>query len=305
MQVLIIGLGSIAKKHISVLQKIVVDLNIQALRSGVIEETNAGNIDFINSWKYVKTPDIILICNPTSFHVNAIEKAVEFGCPLFIEKPLSHKWDEQEKIILQKVIERDIKTYIACNLRFHPVINFFKDFLITNKSKINEINIYCGSHLPAWRPGVDFRFSYSANPDMGGGVHLDLIHELDYLVYLLGPPLRTSSLLTKKSSLRISSVDSARYLLEYNDFSVSITLNYFRRDTRRFVEIVREEDTLFGDLVNCSVTDTVTGNILFQDQDFDMFDTYLAQMNYFLKNKDGKMMNDISEASRTLQIALA
>lgn len=302
MQVLIVGLGSIGKKHIAVLAKNVTGLKIQALRSKDACEEHEG-IDNIYSWDKVTPPAFILICNPTSLHSEAIEKAIDYGCPLFIEKPLFHRYEEHESLIIKKIIDRNIKTYIACNLRFHPVIKFLKTFLQEN-NKINEVNIYCGSYLPSWRPGKDFAASYSSKPELGGGVHLDLIHELDYATYIFGKPTEIHSILTNNSSLGIAAVDSAHYMLKYDGFSVSLTLNYFRRDAKRFIEIVREDDTLMCDLLNCSVINTVNNTLLFNQENFNMNDTYIDQMKYFLKFKDSGLMNDIKEAAEVLRIAL-
>ena len=115
--------------------------------------------------------------------------------------------------------------------------------------KINEVNVYCGSYLPSWRPSVDFRKVYSSNKNLGGGVHLDMIHELDYTYWLLGEPDKVTSTLRSTSSLEIDAVDYANYLWEYADFSANIVLNYYRPDTKRTLEIVTAEHIYFVDIL--------------------------------------------------------
>ena len=50
----------------------------------------------------------------------------------------------------------------------------------------SSVRLWFGSWLPDWRPAVDYRPTYSARAELGGGVLLDAIHELDMLVWLLG-----------------------------------------------------------------------------------------------------------------------
>src|SRR5690606_19349874 len=130
--------------------------------------------------------------------------------------------------------------------------------------RVNEVNVYCGSYLPDWRPGVDFRKVYSANKELGGGVHIDLIHELDYVFWLWKEPRKTRAFFSNTSSLDISAFDYANYLWTYDGFSVSIVLNYYRRDPKRTLEIVTEQATYQVDLLNNTIEKN--GEIVFSSQ---------------------------------------
>src|SRR5690606_14944767 len=127
----------------------------------------------------------IIISNPTFKHKETIVNLLPLGLPLFIEKPLFDKLDGE--FLLHAIKEKNLITYVACNLRFLDCLKFIKDFILGKR--INEVNIYCGSYLPDWRQGVNFREIYSANKDMGGGVHIDLIHEIDYANWIFGNPI--------------------------------------------------------------------------------------------------------------------
>ena len=259
MKVLIIGLGSIALKHIKALQELYPSIVIYALRrkgepskgiKGVIEIFDMDEIA-------VDTLSFILISNPTAVHYDTIQKVIRYKKPLFIEKPLFGALSKEANDLVMEVGRQGILTYVACNLRFLESIVKIKNLLIGKR--VNEVNVYCGSYLPDWRPNVDFRKVYSANKEMGGGVHIDLIHELDYVYWLFGVPIHTQSFFSNKSSLNITAYDYANYLWEYDDFSVSVVLNYYRRESKRTLEVLTEEGrilfhimiNLFFNQVNC------------------------------------------------------
>lgn len=300
MRVLIIGLGSIALKHIKALRAIDAASEIFALRSS---RTSSEMEGIKNIYSYTEIPDLkfdfAIISNPTALHAQAIETLIPFNIPLFIEKPLF------DKLVYKKIVDKaetsQIKTYVACNLRFLDCLAFTKDF-IKNK-RINEVNSYCGSYLPDWRPQMDFRKVYSANKELGGGVHIDLIHEMDYIYWLFGMPENVNSVMTNNSSLNISAYDYTNYLLEYPQFAANIVLNYYRRDSKRTFEIVTNEGTVSVDLLKNSVT--FNESVIFTSHKT-IFDTYEAQMRYFTDVilVHGNQMNSINEAFQILKLCL-
>lgn len=298
MRILIIGLGSIGKKHVAALKQLHQDCLIFALRSNHSSEPIEG-VENLYDRSKVKdlNLDFIIISSPTSFHKRDIEFCLEFNIPLFIEKPLFHQLGIEELITKSK----KINTYIGCNLRFLDCLIFTKDFIKNNINTINEVNSYSGSYLPKWRPNTDFKKSYSSNPELGGGVHLDLIHELDYIVWILGYPIEAHKVLKSNSSLEIQSVDYASYNLMYNRFVANIKLNYFRTDPKRTFEIVFDNFTLTVDLLKNCVTKN--GSLIFSSNQ-SILETYKSQMKYFIENKDSEMMNNIQEAYKVLQLAI-
>jgi predicted dehydrogenase len=304
LKVLIIGLGSIALKHIEAIKKINQGAVIYALRSGIIANDNKGVISIFNLTEVPNDIDFILISNPTSLHADSILNVIDLKKPLFIEKPVFDSIISNENVV-ELISQKNIKTYIGCNLRFHPALIFLKNYLNTNTPKINEVTIYCGSFLPNWRPLQDYTKSYSAQKKLGGGVHLDLIHELDYAIWLFGKPLIYKSNKRKVSNLLIDSFDYTHYNLTYPDFDISITLNYYRSQPKRQIEIVLENEVLICDLLNSTILND-KNQILFNDNDFSFSNTYLTQMNYFINNlkNENRFMNDIHESIEILKIAL-
>ncbi len=301
MNVLIVGLGSIAKKHINALKEINSDIIVYALRSSqnAAQYLDVKNIFSIEEAKQLSL-NFCIICSPTFNHLEDLNKVISLGTPVIIEKPLSNKLNFDT--LLEKIKKEKIKTYVACNLRFLDALNYVKTkFIDGNHNSINEVNSYCGSYLPEWRKDTDYKKSYSANEDMGGGVHLDLIHELDYLYWMFGAPVNSSKILMSKSSLNINAVDYANYNLTYDNFNANLTLNYFRKDSKRELEIVFEEYTIRVDLLKNEV---YKNNELIFSSKQQAIDTYLGQLNYFIKNLNKECFNDANEANEVLKICL-
>ncbi len=300
MNVLIIGLGSIGKKHITALREIDSGVQITALRSGYSTNEIEGVRSITNFREFDGTPDFVIICNPTSEHYVSIKQFSGKGIPLFIEKPALHSLDNLDEII---GLTANQLTYVACNLRFHPGIKWLKENL-NAFGRINEVRAYCGSYLPTWRAGVNFRDSYSSRPELGGGVHLDLIHELDYCFYLLGKPNAVERHVSNNSSLAIPAIDYANYFLQYDNFAAAITLNYFRHKTKRELEIVCENATLTLDIFNNTLYINDDLKTKFEVQ---MADTYVEQLNYFIGciKQKSKPMNSLPEAADVLKMCLS
>lgn len=304
MNILIVGLGSIARKHIEAIQFLNYNATIYALRStnNVVDEKGITNVFSLDNLDI--TFDFAIISNPTLLHFEYIQILAEKNIPLFIEKPAVHSLDNCADLI--SLIEaKNLITYVACNLRFHPCVLFINEYIKTVPIRINEVNVYCGSYLPDWRPGKDFRKIYSANENMGGGVHLDLFHELDYTTWIFGQPIKSSSIKRSVSSLAINAIDYANYCLEYNNFTANIVLNYYRKKVKRTIEIVLDNQIINVDLVNNLVSNE-NDQVLFQSSNFEMKSTYINQMEYFINciKQNEKPMNSLKESIEVLKIVL-
>ncbi len=305
MKVLVVGFGSIARKHYEAILKMEPDAEIIALRSRPMPsgKEKVYSVLSVNEAQALGPYDFAIVSNPTFKHIATISSIFELNCPLFIEKPLSDTLNHYD--VINEVMNMGIKTYVGCNLRFLDSLVYLKNILIKDLT-INEVNVYCGSFLPDWRPGVDYRSTYSVDPSKGGGVHLDLIHEIDYTYWLFGNPQSVRSFRSSGSSLDILAPDYANYLLTYEGFSVNIVLNYYRRDSKRTLELVCDQGTYLVDLLNNNIS---IGNTTLYSSDQRIKDTYLHQMEYFIKtilsgDKNQIIMNDISEAHEVLKICL-
>jgi predicted dehydrogenase len=298
-------MGSIAKKHINAIIYFIPNAMIFALRSSASLNDQYKNVHNIYNIEEIKVDlNFIIISNPTALHEVAIANCLNLKVPLFIEKPVLSNLNNA--LYLQnKIKNNNIFTYVACNMRFNPAIEYLKYNLLNKIEKINEINIYCGSFLPNWRPQSNFKNSYSSNKILGGGIDLDMIHEVDYAVWLFGYPEKHVSFKSSKSSLKIDSNDFAHYVLFYNDFVANITLNYYRLDTKREIEILTNNDTYIIDLQNANIFSQSKKSYIYNCK-YNILDTYKKQMVYFLNHmKLGKKpMSDFDEGINILKIAI-
>ena len=241
--VLISGYGSIGRRHANILSRLVKKKNITILTNQKL--SNFRTIKTLKALNEVD-PYYIVICNPTSDHLKKI-KFIEKNCKnkfVLIEKPLFSKPD---RINIKKN-----KYFVGYNLRFNPIINFLKTKI--KSKKIWSVNIFCGSYLPNWRNNIDYRKSSSAKKQLGGGVLLDLSHELDYVQWLFGKIQIEHCKSKKLSNLNIETDDFLNLVGKTRKVpSIQITLNYFIRQPTRQIFIDGKNISLQADLIKKNV----------------------------------------------------
>ncbi len=224
-------------------------------------------------------------------------KAALRGIPLFIEKPLSHNFREiKEFIAVCK--KKKVLVVVGYKMRFHPSIITIKR--LVEKDAVGRVlaaKAQYGGYLPDWHPWEDYRRMYSAQKKMGGGIIFDAIHELDYLMWILGPVKRKSvkAMGGHISALEIDSEDVAEMLLEFECGAVgNVHLNYVQRPEYRSCQIIGEKGTIFWDSLRKSV-DLYDGEKKAwenypEPKNFNSNDMFLDELRDFLKclKEDGE-----------------
>ena len=215
-KIAMIGLGSIGKRHLINIDKVLrsrnVEYSIDLIRrknSRALDESLSELISnvYIEHENIPDDYDVIFITNPTHLHYDTIKEFCYKTKNMFIEKPV---FDKTSMNISDLSLDTKGVYYVACPLRYTEVIQYIK-----NKIDLNSVysaRVICSSYLPDWRPGLDYRETYSANLDQGGGVSIDLIHEWDYMMYLFGKPKQVLNYRGKFSRLEIDSDDLSVYI---------------------------------------------------------------------------------------------
>lgn len=287
LKILFVGIGSIAKRHIRNLKSISTNRDIQ-LRIDAFRHSKGGSIPEGISAVYTDISsvpydyDIVFITNPTEKHLSTMKTFHERGKNFFIEKPIVSlsQIDEAKRF----VIDNNKLYYVACPLRYNAVIQYIRSNI--DLSDVISIRSISSSYLPEWRPGQDYRETYSAHKDMGGGVSIDLIHEWDYLTYLFGWPETMHYFIGKKSDLEIDSDDYAVYIAEYADKILELHLDYFGRKTIRSIELFTNNETIKGDIAGNSLYFLKSGRVLDFHENRDDFQK--RELEHFIDMVTGK-----------------
>ena len=288
MNALVVGCGSIGKRHITnLLESERIENIFVYTQFDQCQEYFVGNkrVVITNTLK-CKNIDFAILANETYKHIDTALYLADKGINLFIEKPLSHNL---RKIDLLKkcIVKNAVKVFIAYNLRFLGAIQFINNHLA--KKTIGDVyfaSFEAGQYLPQWRPNDDYRRSYSASSERGGGVALDLSHEIDIMRFFWQTPSSWKVEKSKVSNLEIDSEDIFEGVYQYpNGFICRIHLDYLQLDKKREFRIVGSEGTIFCDLINKHVRLSTNNNIGHIDlRDDDMFDipgTYRKELNHF------------------------
>lgn len=235
MKALIISMGSIGTRHAEVLTSM--GIEVSAITSQIIRSLECFNdLKSVNLDKF----DYFIIASPTHLHyehLSYIDTNVS-GKIILCEKPLFDKFRD---------FNPNNKIFIGYNLRFHPLILELKNML--NPSEILTIEARCGQYLPSWRQRK-YTSSYSAKKELGGGVLLDLSHEIDYLSFLCDSKLELiKSYQAKVSNLNITSDDICMILAKCNKTLINISLNYLSKTPYRQILIETNHNSYHLDLI--------------------------------------------------------
>jgi predicted dehydrogenase len=239
MRALVIGYGSIGARHVEILKEMEVDVSVLTKQEGLSERTFNSLKDALN----FNSPDYVIIANKTYEHFPSLCDLVEIGFDgtVLVEKPLLHEIYDLPKNKFKNI-------WVGYNLRFHPLIQKLRR--IIEKESAISVNVVAGQYLPHWRPAQDYRSSYSACRQEGGGVLRDLSHELDYVTWLFGPWNRITALGGHFSPLEIDSDDVFSIMMSGDNCPiVNIQINYLERVPLREILINTTNSSIKLDLI--------------------------------------------------------
>lgn len=237
--VVVIGAGSIGRRHALNLTALgakvdVMDPQEERAREVVAATAAPFDLDALGSY------DGVVIASPTIFHREQVEQAARFELPMLVEKPLAMSTSEADALADRSVM-------VGYNLRFHEPVQVLRQLTAEGRAgAIRGARFWFGSFLPDWRPHTDYRTGYSARADLGGGVLLDAIHELDLAVWWFGPDIQVQgAVVARAGPLDIDVEDTVKAVLVARDGAViDISLDYLSRTYRRGIELIGDDATL-------------------------------------------------------------
>lgn len=278
-KVLLVGYGSIGKRHARnllelgitpyILTKFPDKLNAVFLRN--INEAKGENIESC------------IISSPTARHLDDLMKCVTVSRRLkeiLIEKPLESSYLKGKKI-KNVALKYRLKISVAYNLRFIDTFAIINKFIQKQKNRIKIVEVIVGYDLREWRPSYrDVRQSHSAHRKLGGGVDLELSHEIDYILWLFGKKIKHKLMYRARiSDLTVDSPDIFKLFLDYGKFVVDMTLDYIRKPKERYIKIICDDGhNLYYDFFNSTLN--MDGKTITRGNNID--DSYKRMLRFFL-----------------------
>ena len=261
MRTVLLGAGSIGQRHLRNLQTlghaVVAVADPDRARLEAIRPLVAAGCRLVagEAEAFAADADAVVICSPTSRHVDQALAALRRGWHVFVEKPLAPTL-EGTAALVDEAARAGRAVLVGCNLRFLPSLQLVKR--LVDEGRIGRplaARAQCGYYLPFWRPDTDYREGYGAKQATGGGIILDSIHEFDYLTWLLGLPREVFAYAGKVSTLEIDTEDSADVLMRFDYGTVAnVHLDYLQRTYRRSCDVIGEDGVIAWDYIGQSVT---------------------------------------------------
>ncbi len=327
MKILIAGLGSIGRRHFR---------NLLALgeKDLVLYRTHKATLSDDELTGYpVETnlaealekhqPRAVIVANPTALHLEVAIPAAEAGCAILLEKPIAEDLSRVDELRRAAALNGN-RILVGFQFRYHPTLNKARELIKSGAlGQVLTAHVHWGEYLPNWHPWEDYRQSYAAREDLGGGVIRTLTHPLDYLRYLLGEVESLQAFQGHISPLELAGVeDIAEIGLKFSSGAIGgVHVNYFQRPPVHRLEIVGTAGTLRWDnsdgilnffrVPDAFGTWSAEPGATVQEQyhpfeGFERNQLFLAQTSHFLAVADGKARPrcSLEDGIRALEMAL-
>jgi predicted dehydrogenase len=311
--VLIAGCGSIGKRHARVLHSLgVADLRAcdptaeqrQALAAQVpTVRLYANYADGLR-----ERPDVVLICTPPAMHIPMAVEAIQAGCHVLSEKPLSDSTDGVDELTALAEASRK-KVMVALCFRYHAGLVKAKGYLNAGRiGRLVSVRALMGEHFPDVRP--DYRTLFSAKH---GGA-FDLMHDIDLAIWYAGQPVRSvHAIHGTYSDIGIEAPDVAEILMGFEDRCVaSVHLDFFQRPRRRQIELIGTGGVVtveFARWDHCTVSVYAASQGVWAIEELatDRDDMFRAEDREFLEAvaQDRPIVSTLAEARQSLEVVLA
>jgi len=314
-KVLVAGYGSIGKRHVdNFLEFKDIQLIVYTKRND-LQLLKKKGVKVSNSLAEClkENPNIGIITNETSLHIPIAIKLAKKGLDLFLEKPLSNSLKDVEKLCAI-VKKKKLITQMGCNLRFHPCIKKIKNLIDQQKiGKIISAQVQTYGYLPDHVE--DYRNSYTARKDLGGGVILTQIHEIDYMYWFFQEVENVVSIAGKFSELDVTAEDYVSSLLKFkNKIIGELHMDCFQRPNFKSCKIRGTKGEIYWDSDNNCVNIYNVNKKRWETKfdngfsnNLDIYSTYSEEIKHFLKcvKHRKETINDLEQGRATLKIALA
>lgn len=240
--VLVLGAGSAGTRHARLLAAAGATVTVTDPDDTRAEATGLATAPF--DLDRLDGFDGIVVASPSSVHLDQAAAALATGAKVLVEKPLAPSGDGLAAL----VAAAEDRVMVGYNLRLHEPVERVVELVQAGRAgTVSAVRLWFGSWLPDWRPTVDYRQTYSARADLGGGVLLDAIHELDLLVWLGGAAdfEVVGAVVDRLGPLEIDVEDTVKAVLRSDRGLVAeVSLDYLSRRYRRGMEVIGTDATI-------------------------------------------------------------
>jgi predicted dehydrogenase len=324
-KILIAGLGSVGQRHARNLRALLGgDLDLLAYRvrglpqvitermtidDSIAVEQHYGITAFATLDEALEQrPSAVIVANPTRFHLPVAARALHAAAHVFIEKPIADSLEGVDELIACAA-RRRLVAAVGYQLRFHPAIARVREWLAGGRiGRVQQVNAEWREYLPDAHPYEDYRQSYAARADLGGGVLLSFSHEFDYLAWLFGPPRTVSATGGRSGELEVDVEDRVTITMTVERdggvLPIELTLSFADRTPSRRCVIRGTAGSIVLDLRAPSVRLDARDGTTTSVETFEGFqrnDMFVAEMKNFLAAIAGA---DVVVPARTAAISL-
>ncbi len=248
LNVAIEGFGSIGHRHFENVQKLGVSRRVVVRRreaNPAFMPDEGARVVHSTAAALAEQIDAAIICNPSRLHVETARRYVEAGVAVLVEKPLGGDLGEARRLV-EMAERRGVAAGMAYCMRYHPAYALARDAIAAGRlGRVLYAKAWFETYLPDWHPWEDYRQSYAARNDLGGGAAATLDHEIDFLNACLGAPQWSLRRGFRTGALDMEADDLAALLLGYPDVALATaTLSLCRKPPSRGFEIVGERGSL-------------------------------------------------------------
>ena len=316
MKFMIAGLGSIGRRHLRNLVALGErDILLYRTHQSTLPDQELADfpVETDLGQALAQKPDAVIVANPTAYHLDIALPAAQAGRHLLLEKPISARLDERVSELQRVVTAQDLQVLVGFQFRFHPTLARIRELILAGAlGRPLSFRVHWGEYLPDWHPWEDYRQSYAARRDLGGGVVNTLSHPLDYVRWLFGEVRSLMGMTAQVSGLALDVEDLAEITLGFESGVVgSIHLDYIQRPPEHTLAIIFERGLIRWDNASGEAqvyaADSASWEILRPPEGFERNQLFLSETAHFLEVLRGGASSrcDLADGIRALELTEA
>ncbi len=302
----IVGFGNISIRHCKNLKILFPHVKVLGVSSSGKNTKKPENIDTvlttIEELINLK-PDFVIVASPSSFHHEHCLRLVESKVPVLVEKPI---FSSLKNIKSFPTIKSSL--FVAYCLRFLPSAKVVQELIAEKRlGTLLNIDINVGQYLPDWRPTRDYKHSVSARKELGGGVLLELSHEIDMISWIFKDVKLLWSCLRNTGELEINVEEVADLIFDVDGAICNMHLDFLQKKPKRLYVFSGTKGSLEWNIITKEVIfySGEKKEIIYCERDYDANKMYLDMLNEFSSSLDGNLNNRLcsfEEAIKTVSL---